>query len=189
MTIAATVGLAGTTVVGNFLQTVAETARTYAGASANYAIAGRALQAGIGMPVLAALVAVVFACSWWRGTSVDAAFATFTVAGLMIAPVLWSQHLSLLLIPFTVLFVRTLRNGSSLGLASLAALALVFSLPDTVAIRFAQVSSSLTLTGLSASLVLVWVWTAFGADADRESTVLDRSIATAPSAIATSSLS
>ncbi len=43
------------------------------------------------------------------------------VAGLMLAPVLWSQHLALLLIPLTVLFTRTLRDGSSLGLASLAA--------------------------------------------------------------------
>jgi hypothetical protein len=187
-TIAATVGLAGTAVVGNFMQTVAETAQTYAGASANYAIAGRVLQAGMGMPVFALLFALIFACSWWRGRSVDAAFATFIVAGLMLAPVLWSQHLALLLVPFTVLFARTLSTGSSLGLASLAALALVFSLPDTIAIRFAQLSSSLTLTALSGSLVLVWVWTAFGAHTNRESTIPDRTIAAQQSAIASSSL-
>jgi len=184
--VGATIALAGAAVVPAFLQTVAETARTYAGAPANYAIVGRALEAGAVMPVLALVFLLVLVCSWWRGTTVDAAFATFGVAGLMLAPVLWSQHLALLLVPFTMLFARTLRHGSSLGLASLAALALVFSLPDTIAIRLAQVSSSLTLIALSSALVLVWAWTAFGDDTDLQSTIVNPSIASLQSPIVNS---
>ncbi len=186
--VGATITLAGTAVVPGFLQTVAETARIYAGAPANYAIVGRILEAGAALPFLALGLLLVHVCSWWRGTNVDAAFATFGVAGMMLAPVLWSQHLALLLVPFTVLFARTLRHGSSLGLASLAALALVFSLPDTIAIRLAQVSSSLTLIALSSALVLVWAWTAFGDDTDLQSTIVNPSIATQQSAIVHSPL-
>ncbi|MDQ3488090.1 MAG: hypothetical protein M3468_10205, partial [Acidobacteriota bacterium] len=186
--VGATIALAGAAVVPAFLQTVAETARTYAGAPANYAIVGRALEAGAVMPVLALGFLLVLVCSWWRGTNADAAFATFGVAGLMLAPVLWSQHLALLLVPFTVLFARTLRHGSSLGLASVAALALVFSLPDTIAIRLAQVSSSLTLIALSSALVLVWAWTAFGDDTDLQSTIVNPSIANPQSPIVNPSI-
>lgn len=162
---AATVAAAGFSVVPGFLQTVSETARAYADAPANYALAGRALRTGVGTPVLAAALLTVLICSWWRGTTVDAAFATFGMAGLMIAPVLWSQHLALLLIPMTVLFVRIWRDGSSLALAALALVALLFSLPDTIAIRMAQISSFLTLTAISSALVAVWAWTAFSRDA------------------------
>ena len=173
--IAATVAIGGFAVVPGFLQTVGETARTYAGAPANYAIVGRALESGAGTPVLAPVLLFVLAVSWWRGTTPDRAFATFAVAGLMMAPVLWSQHLALLLIPFVVLFARIVRHGSSFALALLSALALVFSLPDPIVIRVAQVSSSLTLIGLSASLGVVWLWTAFGSDATRQSDLLSAS--------------
>ncbi len=155
-----TVATAGSGVVPGFIQTVGETARTYADAPANYAIAGRALKIA-GLPVVAVAFALVLICSWWRGATVDAAFASFAVAGLMVAPVLWSQHLALLLIPFAVLFVHTLHGGSSLALAALAALALVFSLPDTIAIRLAHISSPITLIGISAALIAVWGWTTF----------------------------
>ena len=161
--VAATVSVAGSAVVPAFVQTVAETARTYADAPTNYAIAGRALKLGAAVPVVAAAFVLVLICSWWRGTTVDAAFAAFAAAGLMVAPVLWSQHLALLLIPLVVLFVHTLRGGSSLALASLAALALMFSLPDTIAIRLAHISSSLTLIAISAALVTLWGWTTFSA--------------------------
>jgi len=159
--VAVTVVVAGAGVIPGFVQTVGETARTYADAPVNYAIAGRALKLGAGAPALAAAFMLVLICSWWRGATVDAAFATFTVAGLMLAPVLWSQHLALLLIPFAVLFVRTLRDGSSLALASLAGLALAFSLPDTVAIRLAHISSTFTLIGISGALIMLWGWTTF----------------------------
>ena len=162
--VAATVAAAGVSVVPGFFQTVSETARTYASAPANYAIAGRALETGAGAPVLAALLALVLTCSWWRGTTIDNAFAAFVVAGLMIAPVLWSQHLALLLIPLAVLFTRTFRDGSSLALALLAGLALVFSLPDTAAIRIAQLSSSFTLVGISGALIVLWAWVAFSTE-------------------------
>ena len=162
--VAATVAASGFSVIPGFLQTVSETARTYASAPANYAIAGRALGTGAGTPALVALLALVLTCSWWRATTIDTAFAAFVVAGLMVAPVLWSQHLALLLIPMAVLFTRTLRDGSSLELALLAGLSLVFSLPDTVAIRVAQLSSSLTLLGISGALIVLWAWTAFSTE-------------------------
>ena len=180
VTIAATVAAAGVSVVPGFLQTVSETARTYASAPANYAIAGRALETGAGAPVLVGLLALILACSWWRGTTTDTAFAAFVVAGMMIAPVLWSQHLALLLIPMAVLFTRILRDGSSIALALLAGLALLFSLPDTIAIRMAQLSSSVTLATLSGALITVWAWTAFSTELGSEARLAHPRLSASP---------
>jgi hypothetical protein len=164
--IATTVWIAGFGVVPGFLQTVSETARTYAEAPTNYAVAGRVLRAGAGNLGFAVALIGILVCSWWRGRTVDAAFGTFAVAGLMIAPVLWSQHLALLLIPVAVLFMRILRGGSSLALAAWALLALFCSLPDTAATRLGTLAAGpfggSSLPIVPTTILLLWAWTTFG---------------------------
>jgi hypothetical protein len=163
-----TVAVAGLAVVPGFLQTAAETARTYAAAPPNYGVAGRLL-AATGSGVLLAALALVIASSWWRARGADAAFAAFVTIGLLIAPVVWSQHLALGLVPAVVLLRRIAAQGSPLALAAWALLVLSFSLADGAAARLGQIVS----TGLQpapivpAAILVLWAWSVFGAAAGR----------------------
>jgi hypothetical protein len=159
-----TIALAGVTVVSDFVQTIAETARTYAAAPSNYGVAGRFLAAGFGGLALAAAFAAVAVCSWWRARTPDLAFALFLTAGLLIAPVVWSQHLSLLLVPAAILLARIATHGSSLALAVWSLLMLCFSLPDTTTARLCGIISTgvQPIPVVPIAMLALWGWTAFG---------------------------
>ena len=131
--VAATIGVAGAGVVPSFLETASQTASTYAFGLTNYAVFGRAHAAGLSTTLVFALGLTVVAVSWVRGRSVDDAFAAFMLTGLLFAPVIWSQHLALVLVPAVVLLRRLLLDGSSLSLTGWALLILLFSLPDASA--------------------------------------------------------
>jgi hypothetical protein len=163
-----TVAVAGLAIVPGFLQTAAETARTYAAAPPNYGVAGRLL-AATGSGVLLAALALVIAGTWWRARGTDAAFAAFVTIGLLIAPVVWSQHLALVLVPAVVLLRRIAIQGSPVALAAWALLALSFSLADGAAARLGQIVSA----GLQpapivpAAILVLWAWSVFGDAARR----------------------
>jgi hypothetical protein len=126
--VALTLLAAGTGVISSFGHTTLLAANTYAGLVANYAIFAR----GISFPAaysVAALAAVLL-FSWRRSYTANDAFSLWSMVGLMLAPVVWSQHLLLALLPAIVLLRRLLRTGSSGALAAWAVLILVLSLPD-----------------------------------------------------------
>jgi hypothetical protein len=162
--IAVTIGVAGAGVVPGFLQTVAETSQTYAYAPSNYAVAGRLVTIGVAGAVL--VVAFVLLCSWWRAQTVDAAFAAYVPLGLMIAPVVWSQHLALLFVPAAVLVLHLWENGSSGALAVWALLLLLFSLPDSTMARLSELAPTAlwgpALPIVPIAVVLLWGWTLYG---------------------------
>ena len=164
LAVAGTMALAGADVIPAFARTVAESAATYARATPNYALSGLMLVTG-GRWLVAAAIAVVVLCSWRYAKTDDAAFALFGAAGLLVAPLVWSQHLVLMLIPVTVLLERVLGGGSSLGLAALAVLVAMLSLPDPVIVRAGQLcqaaaGSAIPFTALS--ILAIWGWVAIG---------------------------
>ena len=124
----ATVFAAGTDVISSFAHTTLLAANTYAGLVANYAIFARVISAPAAYS--AAVLAVVLLFSWWRSHTVNDAFSLWSIVGLMLAPVVWSQHLVLALLPAAVLLRRVLRNGSPAALSAWAVLICVLSLPD-----------------------------------------------------------
>lgn len=158
-----TIALAGFPVVSGFVQTIAETARTYAAAPSNHGVAGRFLAGGFGSLTLVAVLAVLVVCSWWRARTPDLAFALFLTVGLMIAPVVWSQHLSLLLVPAAILLGRIVTQGSSPALAAWSLLMLFFSLPDMAAARLCGIISAgaQPMPVVPIALLVLWGWMAF----------------------------
>lgn len=159
-----TVALTGSAVIPAFVQTMAETARTYAGAVPNYAVLGRFMTTGHAH-IATAFMAIVLACSWWRARTNDAAFAIFSVAGLLAAPVLWSQHLALVIVPAAVLFASVATSRPSLGLAAWSLLVLCFSLPDPAVARLLELAAPISFTDplpvVPFALVTFWTWTTF----------------------------
>lgn len=162
--VGAAVALAGTAVIPGFLQTIAETASTYAGAVPNYGVLGRLMASGNNL-IAALFMTSVLLCGWWRARSIDASFAIFSAAGLLAAPVLWSQHLALLIVPIAVLFASIAASRSSLALAAWSLLVLCFSLPDPAVARLlelaAPIYSASPLPVGSLALVIFWTWITF----------------------------
>jgi hypothetical protein len=155
----ATVTIAGASVMPDFARTMSETTRTYADAVANYSVAGRVL--GAGTPVAAVALGLVFGWTWWRARTVDAAFAGFVAAGLLVAPVLWSQHLALTFVPALALLAHVLRTGSPLALSAWALLMLSLSLPDTAVIGISRGLSAMLdqhVSPVPLATVALWAW-------------------------------
>jgi hypothetical protein len=157
--VATTVIVAEPSVLTEFARTVRDSATTYADATANYAIAPHVVRhAG---PVVSAvgLIAIIVS-SWWIARTRDAAFAIFTAAALVAAPMLWSQHLALLFVPLVVLLESVIRRRSPIALAAWAALALTFSLPDTAMIAISRMLSAIAgpLPLAPAGILLLWGW-------------------------------
>lgn len=167
----ATVAIGGGGVLPGFLQTIADTARTYSYSVTNYAVVGRismTRQGGV-LAMIALTAAALF--SWWRGTTRDRAFAAFITLGLLMAPVIWSQHLAIALVPVAVLFGRTWADGSAAALAGWAALVLLLSLPDGSAAALSQFLSIPSPSGAllpvtSLGLVALWGSVTFGHPAE-----------------------
>jgi hypothetical protein len=155
----ATVSIAGASVMPDFARTMADTTRTYADAVANYSVAGRVLGAGTTVAVVA--LGFVFGWTWWRARTVDAAFAGFVAAGLLVAPVLWSQHLALAFVPALALLAHVLRTGSPLALSAWALLMVSLSLPDTAVIGLSRGLSAMLdhhVSPVPLATVALWAW-------------------------------
>jgi len=153
--------VAGPAVAPAFAMTVADTTRTYADAVANYSMAGRALESGAAGAVLLAAVVGIVLWTGWRARTVDAAFAGFVAAGLLVAPVLWSQHLALAFVPGIVLLGQVYRSGSALALAGWACLMLALSLPDTAVIGISRGASAVLgqhVSPVPYATVALWAW-------------------------------
>jgi hypothetical protein len=155
----ATVSIAGASVMPDFARTMADTTRTYADAVANYSVAGRVL--GAGTPVAVVAICLGFGWTWWRARTIDAAFAGFVAAGLLVAPVLWSQHLALAFVPALVLLAHVLRTGSPLALSAWALLMLSLSLPDTAVIGISRGLSAILdqhVSPVPLATAALWAW-------------------------------
>jgi hypothetical protein len=168
----ATVAIGGGGVLPGFAQTIADTARTYSYSVTNYAVVGRISMTGQGAVVAIIGLAVAVLLSWWRGTTPDRAFGAFVTLGLLIAPVIWSQHLAIALVPVVVLFGRTWAEGSAAALAGWAALVLLLSLPDGSAAAISQFLSIPSPSGAlmpvtSLGLIALWGSVTFGQPAER----------------------
>lgn len=163
----ATVAVAGFAVVPGFVMTAAYAARAYAAAVTNYSVLGRFVAADTPGSALIIALAVAATCSWWRGRTRDSGFAAFLTLSVLTAPVLWSQHLALLLVPAAVLFRHVSAAPSSAPLAGYAALLLLLSLPDPAAAGLNKVLSVRVSPGAvipigAAALVVLWSWVVFG---------------------------
>ncbi len=171
-TVLATVAAIGLHVLPGFVLTTAYVARTYAIAPTNYSAIGRIVAANIGSAMVIAALTGAAALTWWRSRTIDEAFASWLALGLLAAPILWSQHLALLLVPAVVLLGRVWTAGSSGALAAWALLLILFSLPDPAVARLAAWTSMKLSVGAVApvgavALVILWVWTVIGAPAPR----------------------
>jgi hypothetical protein len=136
-------------------------ARTYAGVMPNYALAGRMAGAGYVTGTLLAGAGVLLAAfAWWRARTIDTAYATFVLLGLLLAPLAWSQHLSLAAVPLAVLLATAARSPRCLDLAVWAALALAVSLPDPAVAIVAYTLGASTWPIVPFALAGLWAWSA-----------------------------
>ena len=165
----ATMAVAGPEIVPGFLRTSVETATTYAYAPQNYGVAGRLVVTGAGSLVLLGALAGGVLLTWWRARTTDHAFAAFVALGLLVAPVVWSQHLALVFVPAAVLLIAVLSRGSSASLAAWAALVLMLSLPDIAVEKLGALIGAgalgPTFPILPFVLVVFWAWTVFAGTA------------------------
>lgn len=169
VSVVAAMAAGGPLMFADFSSTVILSARTYAEAMQNYALTGRALVNGLNGPTLGALVTIAALASFWRGRSADTAFGTWLTLGLLAAPIVWSQHLVLALVPVVVMFRRIVSIGSALALAAWALLVLVLSLPDPAVAHLhdllALSSPALaTVPVVSIGLVVLWAWLVLGTE-------------------------
>lgn len=153
------VAATGPMLLVDFARNVAETTRVYATMTTNYAVAGRVVRSsGSMVPILAALVAV-FGITWMRARDVGTAVAAGATAGLIFAPIAWSQHLVLAFVPLAILLPRAARVP--LACAAWALLALFLSLPDPVAAWLSAVSQPASRAPwplVSVALLALWGW-------------------------------
>jgi hypothetical protein len=182
--VAATMLVAGAGVIPSFVQIAVNTASTYAYAVTNYAVFARAGAAGMSPAVVTGLIMLVVLVTWMRARSADDSFASYSVLGLLLAPVVWSQHLALLLVPVVVLLGRVLVKRSSLSLAGWAGLMLLFSLPDASAAWFSEVLPirvpGAVLPVLSIGLLVTWGWLVGAAGRRPSASAVPDVIAAAP---------
>jgi hypothetical protein len=161
---AATMTAGGPMLFVDFAGNIVASARTYASAMPNYALASRvAVDAGLpGAAVVAAAGALVL-FGWWRARTVDQAFATFAVLGLLFAPVAWSQHMALALVPLAVLFTEAAALPSAGPLAAWALVAIGVSLPDPAVAILADAMPAWGATPwpvVPLVLLALWAWLA-----------------------------
>ena len=117
-TAGATMMVAGPEIVAGFVRTAVETATTYAFAPQNYGVAGRlAVDRSERSDSSVDARRLHWLLTWWRARTIDHAFAAFVALGLLVAPVVWSQHLALVFVPAVVLLIGVLSRGSSASLA------------------------------------------------------------------------
>jgi Glycosyltransferase family 87 len=161
----------GVVIAADFASALAFSARTYAGALPNYAIVGRLVSGGIApVLVLTAFVAALV-LGLARARTADAAFGSAVMLGLLAMPIVWSQHLSLAIVPLAVLFSRVTRSGSAPALAGWALLALIMSLPDPAVVLVSEwlpfsSSSSRIVPVVSVVMGVVWLWLLCGRDVE-----------------------
>ena len=168
----ATEAIAGLGVVSGFHETIGETAITYANAMTNYAVLGRATVSGFGFPALMALLGLAGTCTW-SARSTNRSFGAFVIIGMLLAPVLWSEHLALALVPGVTLLTVVLRRGSAAALMMWGMLMLSLSLPDGTSSDLTQllplhVTSGVVLPATSAGLIALWGWVTFASMAPLE---------------------
>jgi hypothetical protein len=167
--VAAAVAVGGPLILTDFVDALGVAARTYAEAMPNYAVIGRALVAGVGTRALLVLFALAALGSAMRGRSADKTFGTFIALALLAAPVVWSQHLALALVPLAVLLRRIWATGTSLALVAWAVLAGLLSLPDPAV---AYLSEWLELPSVTAAvspvvpvaLLVLWASVLYGSE-------------------------
>ena len=158
---------AGPLVFVDFSGTLLLSARTYAEALPNYALVGRALANGLDRLALGTLVVAVTA-TLWRGRSRDTAVGAWMTLELLAAPIVWSQHLVLALVPVIVVARRIVGNGLALALAAWAFLVLLLSLPDPAVAHLHDFLLNLLSPGLAAlpvvapSPIALWAWLFLG---------------------------
>lgn len=153
----------GPALLGNFAAGIVSTAHSYAQAIPNYALAGRALGSGVISPwIAAAALGVCATAVLWRARSIDETFALFSLFGLLLAPLAWSQHLTLAVVALVLLFRICLEQSLSLGLALWALVALALSLPDPMVARIgdavASVAGGSPQPVVPAALAGIWLW-------------------------------
>src|SRR5690606_16385498 len=128
--LAGTMAVAGPLVLADFQETLTAAAYDYASATFNYSTLARAVGEGLSLPSAAFALALAISVTAWRCADADVGFAAFLVLGLLVAPLLWSQHLALAAVPAAVLLGKVLRHESSGALAVWALLVLLVSVPD-----------------------------------------------------------
>jgi hypothetical protein len=172
--IAATAFVAGPEVLPAFVRTAVQTATTYAFAPQNYGVAGRLAATGAGSAFLVPALVAALACTLWRAKTIDQSFAAFLTLGMLVAPVVWSQHLSLLFVPAVVLLTAVIAVGSSTALAAWSFLLLMLSLPDIAVEKIGALAGAgpwgPTFPILPFVLVAFWVWTVLAPSARNRST-------------------
>ena len=145
----------------DFAGNVAATARTYAGVMPNYALAGRLWGSGqVGVLAISGATVASVAIALWRARTVDHAFAVFSILGLLVAPLAWSQHLVIGLLAVTVALAVVERSPGTAALALWALAALGVSLPDpAVALLSEAIAPALTTPWPLVPFVLSASWT------------------------------
>lgn len=156
----------GPTILPDFVALLAPSASTYAQAANNYAVVGRVLTGGPAVAPIAFIAAALL--SLWRGRSVDGGFASWLALGLLAAPIVWSQHLALALVPLLVLLKRALDARSAAPLALWSALAVLISAPDPLVAWLhalaAAAAPAAVLPVVSVALLAQWAWIVMGPD-------------------------
>jgi len=100
---------------------------------------------------------------WWRARSVDDACAWFSGLALLAAPLAWSQHITLAVLPLVWVLRRVSGHPSAIGLVGWSILALAVSLPDPAV---AIIGEHLPLVGgiawpiVPVAVGCLWTWLA-----------------------------
>lgn len=163
-----TLAVAGLHTAPGFIMTMAYAAQMWSPAPTNYSAISRAMAAQLPAAIVVSIVLAALVLSWWRSRTIDAAFGAFLTLGLLLAPVLWSQDFTLLLVPAAVLMRRVWLHGSSVPLLAGSVLVILCSLPDPAVVRLntllpLQIPGGDLIPIGSFALIVLWLWMAFGA--------------------------
>ena len=159
----AAVAAGGLLVFADYTRVALAAARAYADTPVNYAVAGRLIASSPTLaPVTVAAIALAVVTGW-RARSADAAFGAWLALGMLAAPIVWSQHLALTLVPIAVLLSRVVHSRSSWPLVAWTLLTIVLSLPDPA---MSYLRDAVALVGpraadvpvASVALLTMWGW-------------------------------
>jgi hypothetical protein len=173
---ATTIGVAGADVAPGYVLTVAYAASSWFPTLTSYSTAGRAIAANVPMAIIAAMVLLALVFTWWRSRAVDLAFGSFLALGILLAPLVWSQHLALAVIPCALVLNHIVRqHRSSASLLGWTLLVVCISLNDQSASRFttwfAVGSGDIAVPAGVIALVVLWLWLSCGRQSPQRVTV------------------
>jgi hypothetical protein len=170
LALAGSAALGGAMLFVDYAASTIASARVYAASPITYSLIAKLLVIGttatLPAVLAAAAIAVTALMAWRRKASaaLDISFASFAALAFLLSPIAWSQHVTLLVFPLTVLLARAISSRRPGWLFAWAALALLLSLPDPPnlwidsAVRHVAGDGAASMLPTAPALAAVAIW-------------------------------